>query len=301
MPPNFLIVGAAKSGTTALYLYLKQHPEIYMSSIKEPRFLTSQFLKFPHKGPGDTKIDKMVVRDFDKYRELFTGSDQKKAVGECSVDNLYYYNSAISSINRYLNIDKIKIIIILRNPVERAYSAYLHLIRANREFLSFEDALEKEYERKNENWRLLWLYKDVGFYYKQVEAYLKNFSQIKVYIYDDLKRDTLGLIKDINGFLEVDTSFIPDISVKPNISGVPKNKFIHNFITKEMFFKKIIKLIVGPFFPREKQRKLRANLIAKNLGKPIMKPETQKSLKKLYQKDILKLQGLIRKDLSHWL
>ncbi len=179
--PNFLIVGAAKSGTTALYHYLSQHPEIYMSPLKEPKFITSNFLKFPFQGPGDNEVEKMIVKSFDRYCDLFKGVKNEKAIGEASADNLYYYEQAIFYIKKY--IGNPKIIIILRNPIERAYSAYLHLVRDERETLSFKEALAEEEKRRKQNWEFIWFYKNVGFYFNQVKAYLENFTQVKVYFY----------------------------------------------------------------------------------------------------------------------
>ena len=226
--PNFLIVGAPKSGTSSLHYYLKQHPEIYMSPVKEPRFITAQFIKFPLKGIRDDRLEKIIVKSFDEYKKLFSKVKNEKAIGEASIDNLYFYENAIKYIKKYLG--EVRIIIILRNPIDRAFSAYQMFVRNLREPLSFEDALKAEQERKNNNWAFGWHYLSVGFYYKQVKAYLENFSQVKVYLFDDLKTDALGVAKDIFMFLKVNMSFAPDVSHIYNISGIPKNRFIHNFL-----------------------------------------------------------------------
>jgi len=144
--PNFLIVGAAKSGTTSLYHYLKQHTEIYMSSIKEPKFITSQFLTFPFKGTGDEKVEQNIIKSFREYCNLFKDVNNDKMIGEASADNLYFFKKAINIITHYLK--KPKIIIILRNPIERAFSHFNQFIRDNREYLSFEEALKEEKNRK---------------------------------------------------------------------------------------------------------------------------------------------------------
>jgi len=298
--PNFLIVGAAKAGTTSLYYYLKEHPEIYMSPIKEHKFITSNFLKFPFKGIGDDLVEKNIIKNFESYQKLFLGVKNEKAIGEASADNLYYYKKSINYIKKILG--EVKIIIILRNPIDRAFSAYSHLMRDNREFLTFEDALKQEENRKKKNWEFIWYYKDVGFYYNQVKAYLENFSEVKVYLYDDLKKDPLSLVQDIYRFLEVDDSFIPkSIGERFNVSGVPKNKFLHEFLTKPNPVKSAIKPLVKLILPKETRQRLLNKLLQKNLKKPEMKPETREYLKGLYREDILKLQDLIKKDLSHWL
>ena len=297
--PNFLIVGAAKSGTTSLYYYLKQHPEIYMSPVKEPKFITSQFLTFPFKGIGDEKVEQNIIRSFREYCNLFRDVKNEKMIGEASADNLYYYEKAIDYIQKYLR--KLKIIIIIRNPIDRAFSSFLHLKREYREFLDFEEAIKKEKNRKENNWEFIWFYTDVGFYYHQVKAYLDNFTQVKIYLYGDLKKDTLSLVKDMYGFLGVDTSFVPDVSIRYNVSGIPKNKFIHKFLKEPNILKTIVKPAAKFLIPKDRRREVIERIKMKNLQKPQMKPETREYLKNLYREDILKLQDLIKRDLSSWL
>ena len=297
--PNFLIVGAAKSGTTSLYHYLNQHPEIYMSSIKEPKFITSQFLTFPFKGRGDEKVEQNIIKSFKEYCNLFKDINNEKIIGEASADNLYFYDGAIKNIKKYLG--NVKIVIVLRDPIERAFSHFCHFIRDEREYLAFEDALKEEENRKKCNWAFGWHYISVGFYYHQVKAYLDNFTQVKIYLFDDLKKDALGLVKDVYGFLGVDTSFTPDVSLRYNVSGIPKNKFIHKFLKEPNILKTIVKPAAKFLIPKDRRREVIERIKMKNLQKPQMKPETREYLKNLYQEDILKLQDLIKRDLSSWL
>src|SRR5688572_23745369 len=93
--PNSLIVGAAKCGTSSLHKYLEQHPEIFMSEVKEPRFITSQVNPFPVNGPGDHKVEAWYVKKFADYQKLFEGAENYKAVGESSADTLYFYKDSI--------------------------------------------------------------------------------------------------------------------------------------------------------------------------------------------------------------
>jgi len=119
--PNIFLVGAAKSGTTAVYVYLYQHPEIYLSYLKEPKFLSITANKFPHNGPGDKKVDDGVIKSRDEYLNLFKDAEHEKVIGESSADYLYFHNSVIPSIKTIS--PNAKILIILRSPVDRAYSA----------------------------------------------------------------------------------------------------------------------------------------------------------------------------------
>lgn len=296
--PNFLIVGAAKAGTTSLYYYLKEHPEIFLPERKELRFFSDMPGNF--KGPGDENVNRTIIKSIKEYKKFYENVRNEKAIGDISPEYLYYFNKSIKNIKNILGDPKI--IIILRNPIDRAFSHYLYFVRDGREIFSFEEALKSEEMRKKLNWEWSWFYKDVGFYYKQVKAYMENFSNIKVYLYDDLKKDTLGLVQDIYRFLEVDDFFVPkSVTTKFNVSGIPKNKIFHSFLTKPNILKGAIKPFIKVLISKDTRRKLQNWLLQKNLEKPQMKPETREYLKKIYRKDILRLQDLIKRDLSHWL
>jgi len=299
--PNFLIVGAQKSGTTSLYNYLKQHYEVFMPErLKEPKFFVSPiFKKINHIQPLWVKFMSNTMFEWQDYLKLFEKVQKEKAIGESSVTYLYYYETAIILIKKYLG--DIKILISLRNPIDRAFSAYLHLRRNNGENLSFEEALQKENARKELNWIPLYYFTSIGFYYNQVKAYLDNFDHVKIYLYDDLKKDTLSLVKDMYKFLGVDPSFTPDVSIKYNVSGIPQNKFIHKFLKEPNILKSIVKPMAKTLIPQGERRKIIEKIKMKNLQKPQMKPETREYLKNLYREDILKLQDLIKRDLSSWL
>lgn len=185
MLPNFLIVGAAKSGTTSLYNYCTQHPEIFMSPVKEPYFFSFINIKPNFKGPYDQKTnEKEIICDIKEYERLFENVNNERAIGECSNSYLYFRNTA-KIIKRY--IPHCKIIIILRNPVERAYSHYLQHVMLGHEDQTFEVALEKEEERKKNNWRWHYHYVGQGLYYCQVKRYLNQFGKDKIAIYIYLK------------------------------------------------------------------------------------------------------------------
>ncbi|HDL01569.1 MAG TPA: sulfotransferase, partial [candidate division Zixibacteria bacterium] len=125
--PNFLIAGASKSGTTSLHSYLKQHPMIFMP-VKESRFFVSEiFENLSPKDPRYEHIIKYTIFNYYDYVKLFENVNNEHAIGEAGTLYLYYYKIAISKIKKYLGNNKI--IIILRNPTDRAFSAYMHLLR----------------------------------------------------------------------------------------------------------------------------------------------------------------------------
>lgn len=300
--PNFLIVGAAKSGTTSLSYYLRQHKQIYISPVKEPKFFTSEFLNFPLRGIGDNAVEKHIIKNFEDYRLLFKwATPDRKAIGEASVDNLYYHEKAIKQIKKYLGDPKI--IIILRNPISRAFSAYTHLVRDDRENLSFEEGLMAEPKRMRENWEFMWFYKDVGLYHEQVKDYIESFSNVKIYLTEDLENKPIDVIKDIFDFLNVDDDFIPDVSVKYNVSGIPKRK-IYGKISKNLnSIGSFLEKRVNYLFPKKgiKVIGIFEKLRSKEIQKPRMKTETHDLLVDFYRDDILKTQKLLGRDLSNWL
>src|SRR5215218_4707583 len=120
--PNFLIIGAGKSGTTSLYHYLGQHPEVFMSPMKEPKFFCFEGERPNFRGPGDDEeINRKCVTTIDAYRALFDGVACEKAVGEASSMYLYY-PKAPERIDHH--VAGVRLIAVLRNPVDRAYSSY---------------------------------------------------------------------------------------------------------------------------------------------------------------------------------
>ena len=297
--PNFFLVGAAKSGTTSLYNYLKQHPEIFMPSLKEPKYISSSAKTFPHTGPGDIYADRRMVMKWDDYKDIYQDALNEKAIGDASIDNLYYYHVAIPNIRKICA--KPKILIILRNPVDRAFSAYSHMVKLNREKFSFETGIKKEKERKEQNYEFIWHYTGLGFYYKQVKAYIDEFgsNSVKILLYENLKNDSLDTIQKLYNFLEVDENFTPDITRKYNISKIPKSGRFQNLISKENLLKRILR----PFFLSIIGFNNTENLVnyIEKINIKTINPLTRRNLTELFREDIINLQELIDRDLSDWI
>lgn len=292
--PNFLIMGSAKAGTSSLYYYLKQHPQIYMSPLKEPRFFAPEL--YTTYNNGVRSGGRKSALSFEEYCKLFKEVSSEIAIGEASTDYLYI-PSTPARIKKLL--PEVKLIAILRNPVERAFSAYCYQFRDGYETLSFEQALSEDPGRIRNGFRPIWHYKEVGFYSAQVRRYFEIFErkQIKIYLYEDLKNNETALIKDIYGFLGVNDNFIPDLTPK-NVSGVPKSRYLYDIFTK----KNLVKSFFKPLFTKQAREMIQDFVVTKTLkSKPIMKSEIRQDLIKIYQKDILKLQDLINRDLSGWI
>jgi hypothetical protein len=298
--PNFFLVGAAKAGTTAVHVYLYQHPEVFMSFMKEPKYLSISANKFPHNGPGDKKVDDGIVKSREEYLNLFNDAGDEKVIGESSADYLYFHDTVIPLIKTIC--PRAKILIMLRNPVDRAYSAYRHMIMDEREDLSFEKALGSEDKRMRENYEFIWFYKDAGFYYEQVKHYIDSFGRenVMICLYDDFVVDSMAVMKDIYRFLDVEEGFTPDTDVKYNVGPTVRSESFEEFLVKyEHPVKRVLRPVLLNTIGKRYTEALVNYFIRRNTLS--MKPKTRKILIELYRDDILKLEGLIDRDLSGWL
>lgn len=296
--PNFLIIGAAKSGTTSLYRYVKQHPQIYMSSVKEPQFFSSEGKDLDFRGPGDREIvERTWITTLKEYSELFSGVRDEIAVGEAS--NMYLYDAtAATRIRDY--VPDVKLIAILRDPADRAYSQFSFMTLNGREQLAeFADAFQAEEARICDDWMPSWHYKRTGFYYAQLRRYFDVFPsiQIKVYLFEDFIADPRYVLQDLFQFLGVDVTFNPDVREQHNPSGLPRSRAVHSFLTSRSPIKRALRAVVPSGMRRRTVRRMRN----RNLVKRQLSPKVRSQLVDAYRDDILNLQVLIGRDLSRWL
>ena len=297
--PNFLIIGAAKSGTSSLYRYLIQHPQVFGSLAKEPSFFAFEGERPEFTGPGDQILNQAVVTKRKDYEALFESVSDETAVGEASVVYLYS-EKAPERIKHYL--PDAKLIAILRDPVERAISSFSHLLRDGFEPISdFSQALAAEEERIRLNWQHLWHYKRMGFYHKQLSRYFDLFrsEQFAIFTYEEFSADPRAVLKQIFQFLDVDDFFVPDISYRYNISGSPRSKWLHSLLMRGSFVTRALK----PVVPKVIRQQLRHAVVARNVIRERVEiPEaTRRYLQDVFREDILQLEPLIRRDLSGWL
>ncbi len=293
--PNFIIIGAMKSATTSLYTYIKQHPNVFMTKIKEPMFFNNLNKKHDFLIKGK---EKQKITTFDEYYTLFKDVTYEKAIGEASPS--YLYNEQCAQLIKK-HLPKTKIIAIIRQPVERAYSNYLHAKRADREPINnFEDAFNSEESRIKKKWSPLYHYKSQGLYYNQLKKYYNLFDkkQIKIILFQDLINNPKKTTKEVFNFLEVDDTFNSDTSIKANVSGVPKG-LIGWIIMKIRKYNLIPNIEFSRILPS-----VIVTIILKTIySKPdkLDKKLINKLTNKYYKKDIKKLELLIEKNLSHWL
>jgi len=200
--PNFFIVGAANSGTTSLYSYLRQHPDVFLPALKEPHF-------FAQISPShEQRHLRSLIRDERAYLKLFRRAKRYKAIGEASPSYLWEANAPYR-IHRA--VPHAKIIIVLRDPVERAYSHYLMDVREGLQDLPFHEALKEDWSRREKGWSVSQLYVELGLYAEQVRRYLEVFGAERLLILtlEELMTSALNgksVVADVLRFLDLDTA-----------------------------------------------------------------------------------------------
>jgi len=294
MLPNFLIIGAAKAGTTSLYYYLQQHPSISFPKLKEPKYFSSKNLIFPHNGAGDTSVDAYAIKTFDDYKSLFSDIHNLR-VGEASPDYLYFYESTPYEIKKTLG--DIPIIIILRDPVKRAFSAYNYLVRDSRESKTFREALDSEEDRLRSNYDFIWGYKKGGMYYQQVEAFKDYFSAVKVVVFEDLISNIPNGLRDLFVFLGVDEDVSVDISVAHNQSGVPNNFLARFVLSRNNSFSPYLRELLKKYVDRNLLEKISSAFFVRSE----MNTNDKDYLCSYFANDVARLRKYISNDLDKWL
>ncbi|AFZ34043.1 sulfotransferase [Stanieria cyanosphaera PCC 7437] len=289
--PNFLIIGIQKAGTTSIYNYLQEHPQIYMSPVKETNFFEKNWESLPVE-----ERNKKGIITFDDYCQLFTDVQDEIAIGEASPNYLFHYQSSAPKIKQYL--PNAKLIAILRNPVERAYSDYLMHIR---DAIGSRPLSEQIKYSAHKSFIIR-----KGFYYEPLKFYYDQFSpeQIKVFLYEDFCKQPQEIMQEMYRYLDVDDTFCPDVSKKAQVAKVPKNQTINNLLQRQNPLRTLVANSLKIIVPLETRQKLRDSLVNFNSVDKKQAPlseEDRKQLIKIYQEDILKLQDLLQKDLSMWL
>ncbi len=292
--PNFILVGAPRCGTTALFQYLGQHPDIYLPRGKELHYFSYEYLKENSKGPGDDSVLAALPATFQEYKAYYVDIEKERAIGEISPSYLYWSDSS----ERILaELGRVKIIITLRDPVDRAFSQYMHLVSTFRETLGFYDALMEEQHRKHLHWGDIWWYAEHSLYTDKVEKYISVFgtNNVKVIIFEDFIHDKSKALRDLFEFLEVDTDFICDTSRRYNVSGVPHFRFIRDLLTKPNIIKTAAKKII----PGTKIQQYIAASIQKinKREKPEMDSRSRTYLVEYCKHDVERLNALLDRQL----
>lgn len=288
--PDFIVAGAPKCGTTSLYHYLSQHPEIYLPDQKELHYFARQELLAHTGGPGDEAAVRNVCRSASCYEDFFRPAEDGQTIGEVTPSYFVYPESA----DRILRDcgKEMKILVMLRNPVEKAYSQYLHLVKEGRETLPFPEALKAESERAGQRYNDFWRYTQSSMYADRMEYFLDSFGRdrVKVVLFEDFIADTGRELEKICEFIQVNSSFEFDTSRKYNPSGVPMSETFARFISGDSAIKKII----GYLTPDLLKSGIYERVMRANTGKkPKLSPETRGKLKTVFKPDIRQLESLL--------
>lgn len=283
--PNFIVIGAPKAGTTAVEQYLHQHPDIYMSPLKNPAFFIWQDRERLFYGRN-------VVNHLASYHALFQYHKKEKAIGEVSPGYLPDH-SAPARMKKLL--PDIRLIALLRNPVERAFSQFWFNRQIGAERITeFREALltEQEIMRGKAPGESQPKYIRGGFYHRHLMRWFEFYdpSQFKLIVYDDFSLNPSAVMSEIFRFLGVDESFVPDVSRKHNVTQVPKIGWLD-------------KLGRGLSAGQSSMlRKAGEKLRRKNMsGLPEIPDSIRLLLEQEYADDIGKLGALLGRDLSHWI
>mgnify|MGYP001214342468 CR=1 FL=1 len=280
--PNFIIGGAIKGGTTSLNYYLKQHPDVFMSHFKEPRFFAYEPDNPDHvEGRGL----RFPIRTLAEYAALFEEAGDRKAVGEASP---HYLRSPQAPQLIKDTIPGVRLIFSLRDPVKRAYSSYWHKVRLGIEDRPVEVALMENDQAVQH-----------GLYNQSLVNWYSRFdaSRIKIILFEELVRDPEGVFADICRFLGVDDSFVPDFVVR-NKGGAMKNQRLGRFY--EQVKTHPLRQAIDPILP-QRLRQLMISTRNNNLEEPPpMPPAIARRLYDFYLDDVIQLESLIDRDLTIW-
>ena len=294
--PDFLVIGAARAGTTALHAYLRQHPQIFMPELKEPNFFAYEGQTLACRGPGADYINNSLTR-LEDYRALFAPAPEGAVKGEASP--LYLYApEAPANIARHL--PGARLVAILRNPVEQAFSHFLYATKqAIEPEPDFARALMLEEERLAAGWQPLFGYSRFPRYAEQLARYFERFPRERIFIrlYEDFTDDPETLMADLFAFLGVDPAFRPDMSRRLNAGGIPRNKALQDFLMKPNPITGAIGLVV----PRKLRWAIRDAIAARNVKPPERMPDAARAiLRQRLGREIERLEEMLGRDLSAW-
>ena len=291
---DFLIIGAYKSGTTSLNHYLKQHPQIFLPDLQEPNYFAEKHASVPAGEPErryeERGYRRPRVHSLAAYQRLFAPAGPDQIVGECSPE---YMRNPIAAGRINAALPGVKLLAILRNPVERALSDYSMMVRDGLETAGFADAVGREPSAE-----LFHHYVFTGYYGRQLQRYYDLFprQQIHVVLLEDLIADVAGTLGGIYAFLGVDPAFLPQSLDPRNVSGRPENAVIATAYRLRRSTRRWLK----PVVPYRVQRVVDGYL-SRRLERLEMTEQTRLLLCETYAEDVTRLGYLLQRDLHGWL
>ncbi|MFN8096787.1 MAG: sulfotransferase [Dermatophilaceae bacterium] len=294
--PDFLVIGAAKSGTTSLSYYLRQHPQIFFAREKE-----SHHFLFPDgapdfRGPRDAEeFVPLIISDRDRYLSCFAGARPAQICGEASV----YYMSEPQSLRNAIEYNPdMKFIAVLREPAERSFSAWSHMMRDGREPVDdFLSAFGLEAERRAAHWSPGFFYEAMSRYGEQLAACYDAVprEQIMVVLYEDLVTRQDETMAEIFAFLGLQPVEIASERVM-NASGNPRFRALNHLLTQRNPVKAALKRII----PYETGTAIAQRVASWNLRRRDISDDDRRVLTQRFSSDVAQLAQLLGRDLSGW-
>lgn len=293
--PNFFVIGAQKCGTDALYLALRQHPEIFMSPAKEPFYFITDGGPPRYRMPN-SGYARRLISDPHQYLALFQGAGGCRAIGEASAIYLSSYEPERTAERIHRMVPGARLIALLRQPADRAYSAFQYYRAHELEPLDdFEAALADEPARIARGDCPDIRHRQNGRYHLHLKPYLERFprEQVRIYLHDEWSAGPDRVLRDIFEFLGVDPEFRPTV-VRANVTTRYRSQYVRRLLNDPS----LSQLVLRRLLPRAAKTRLRHW----NESAPTPFPAALRArLTREYHDDILALQSLIARDLSHWL
>lgn len=289
--PNFLIIGVAKAGTTSLYHYIRDHPEVYLSPTKEPCF-------FAHEEKTAERQPDKVVTTLDAYGALFDGVTTETAVGEASP---VYFHSPLAPPRIKQHLPEARLVALLRHPVERAYSHYMMLLEAGViPVRDFETAFREDMRSAGTATGAEHNAFRQSYYADSLARYLELFdrSQLRVYLFETLVADPHAVLRDLFAFLDVDPDYVPEAFGRHNVShGLPRSKALHRLI----FRANPVKALARSLLPETVRRWGTRRIVHGNrTRKQALTAAVRREFMAVYRDDAARVERLLDLDLSPW-
>jgi hypothetical protein len=292
--PDFIIVGAAKAGTTSLYYYLADHPEVGVTSFQESHYFAMKAVPSPA-GHGPHAIGH-VLENYADYLNQFADVPADRVCGEKSVTYLYKYAETIERIQEtYVEPRKVKIIILTRDPVERAFSDYSMHLRNGGETLSFDQACEDQIiqDRLAQGYNFMWDYVGLGYYSAAIDAFAKAFDDVLLLDFKWLSDEPEALMQVVCKFLEIGPADPGSTQKVYNRGGAPKAG-LGGTLVKLAFRDNPLRRIAAKILPKALKRNLKQAVAANFTEKSEAPTEMVAKLSKLYATDAEKVASLYR-------
>jgi len=302
--PDFLLAGAPRCGTTTLYSHLSRAPGIFMSREKEPEFFLAWDEQPYYKDEGRRYVADYISYTLEDYLSLFRAARPADVIGEASPWYLYGGEKTIANIRRLYGpkARRVKIIFILRNPIERAWSQCWLRRNQGEEDLPFAEAIRPEVVHKRLARRCCLGFDYLGhsLYSRNVEAFRESFDAVKVVLFDDLRRDAVETLTGLFEFLGLKPPVLSPRTTPLNASGIPRNRAAEA-LSRLAFQPNALKSGIKHLIPRALRRNLKLRLGARLFQHPLLADSLRRELVGFFREDIIRLEKVIGRDLGDWL